>query len=366
MLNLKNYSIERIKNVALYKKVILWGAGKRTEYFLKMYRMESTVEMIIDNDKNRLGEYVADDNVIIPIRDKYALLDYVRRYGIESVLLIITPRFFDIEIMEQLDEIDQLNGLDCCLASLIDDFYEIQTFDYSKGADRIPKKIHYCWFGKKNIPDHLKRYIDGWHKMCPSYEIKCWNEDNYDIKKNKYMYEAYQVGKYGFVPDYARLDIIYQEGGIYLDTDVELLKKPDELLKDDMFCCFNCYGMVALGLGFGAVPGHPLIKKMRDVYDGKSFYKRDENGNMVEDLTACVWYQNPIIEQAGFNMNNSYQKKNGVVIYPSEVMAPTGGSGVGDNFTDKTISIHHAELSWVTQREKDSYHKKREFLLKRK
>ena len=88
----------------------------------------------------------------------------------------------------------------------------------------IPKVIHYCWFGANALPESAIECIESWKQFCPDYEIIQWNETNYDVTKNRYMHEAYQNKKYGFVPDYARLDIIYTHGGIYLDTDVELIK----------------------------------------------------------------------------------------------------------------------------------------------
>ena len=102
----------------------------------------------------------------------------------------------------------------------------------------IPKIIHYCWFGGAELPEKDRKCIESWKKFCPDYQIIEWNENNYDVTKNTYMYQAYQAKKWGFVPDYARLDIIYQHGGIYLDTDVELVKNLDSLLENDAFMGF--------------------------------------------------------------------------------------------------------------------------------
>ena len=99
----------------------------------------------------------------------------------------------------------------------------------------IPKKIHYCWFGGNPLPELAIRCIESWKKYCPDYEIIRWDESNYDVTKNKYMYQAYENKRWGFVPDYARLDIIYNYGGIYLDTDVELLNSLDDLLDQKCF-----------------------------------------------------------------------------------------------------------------------------------
>ena len=103
------------------------------------------------------------------------------------------------------------------------------------GEKMIPKIIHYCWFGKAKKSELEIKCIESWKKFCPNYKIIEWNEENYDVSKNTYMYQAYQKSRWGFVSDYTRLDVIYNYGGIYLDTDVELIKPIDDLLEDEGF-----------------------------------------------------------------------------------------------------------------------------------
>ena len=93
----------------------------------------------------------------------------------------------------------------------------------------IPKMIHYCWFGGNPLPDEVKKYMETWKKYCPDYEIKEWNERNFDVNQNQYCSEAYEAKKWAFVSDYARLKILYEHGGIYMDTDVEVCKPLDHL-----------------------------------------------------------------------------------------------------------------------------------------
>ena len=123
----------------------------------------------------------------------------------------------------------------------------------------IPKVIHYCWFGKGEMPKLAKKCIRSWKKYCPDYEIICWNEDNFDLSQNRYMREAYEAGKWAFVSDFARLKIIYENGGIYLDTDVEIIKPIDDLTVNRGFMGFDEKGIVATGLGFGAEKGNEII-----------------------------------------------------------------------------------------------------------
>ena len=130
----------------------------------------------------------------------------------------------------------------------------------------IPKIIHYCWFGGNELPESVRKCIESWKKYCPDFVIKEWNESNYDVTKLPFMKDAYEAKKYAFVSDYARLDIIYQHGGIYLDTDVELIKPLDDRLLDTTcFMGMETPGTVATGLGFGAIKGHSFIKQNRDV-----------------------------------------------------------------------------------------------------
>ena len=123
----------------------------------------------------------------------------------------------------------------------------------------IPKVIHYCWFGGNELPELAMKCIDSWKKFCPDYEIKQWNEKNYDLDSSRYIKEAYKNKKWAFVSDYARLDIIYNNGGIYLDTDVELIGKLDEFLDEKCFLAAEREEYVNTGLGFGAEKGNVVI-----------------------------------------------------------------------------------------------------------
>ena len=150
----------------------------------------------------------------------------------------------------------------------------------------IPKMVHYCWFGGKPKPQGVISCIKSWEKFCPDYKIVEWNEDNYDITKNKYMHEAWLEKKWAFVSDYSRLDIVYNHGGIYLDTDVELIKNIDYLLKAEAFMGFEDGKSVNTGLGFGAVKGFELIKELLELYENLDFINSDGSLNTV----ACPVY----------------------------------------------------------------------------
>lgn len=220
----------------------------------------------------------------------------------------------------------------------------------------IPKIIHYCWFGCNPKPNSVLRYIQTWKDNMPDYEIKEWNEDNYDITKCQYMADAYKEKKWAFVSDYARIDIIYQYGGIYLDTDVEVVKNFYDLLNEEMFCGFESrdplmdkYKMpyeesVNLGLGYGAIKGHKALKDILELYHGLSFYNSDGSLNLV----ACPRYQTEVLKKYGLVPNRKTQRFDGGIAYSPEYFCPQ--SNMTDEMlylTSNTYSIHHFSGTWT-------------------
>lgn len=206
----------------------------------------------------------------------------------------------------------------------------------------IPKIIHYCWFGDKPKDKLSLKCIESWKKYCPDYEIKEWNESNYDVTKNQYMYEAYQTKKWGFVPDFARLDIIYNEGGIYLDTDVEILKPIDEILNNKMFCCPETSGKIALGLGFGAVKHNKNIKKLMEMYEQLKFVADDGKSN----CTPAPELQDVYFKKIGYKEQNKKQIINDITIYPCEYMCPENCETGKIKITSNTMTHHHYNATW--------------------
>lgn len=213
----------------------------------------------------------------------------------------------------------------------------------------IPKIIHYCWFGGKEIPKQNKKWMESWKKYCPDFEIIEWNEGNYDISKNQYMFEAYEAGKWGFVPDYARLDIIYHNGGIYLDTDVELIKNLDELLYQNGFCGFESEQRVAFGLGFGGKRKLPIFKQMRDIYDTLKF----RNSNETLNLTPSPFYQTNLMQEHGLKLNGEYQVICGLTVYPEKVLCGKNFLTGKKRITEDTYAMHHYDASWFSEQQRE-------------
>lgn len=216
----------------------------------------------------------------------------------------------------------------------------------------IPKIIHFCWFGKGKMPPLAEKCIASWKKYCPDYEIICWNEDNYDVSKNKYMFDAYKAKKWGFVPDFARLDIIFQFGGIYLDTDVELIKPIDNLLVENKaFAGVEIPGQIALGLGFGAEKNNPVIKLMLDQYEHLRFL--NENGEM--NLVPSPQIQTKLLREYGLSSDNELQVINDCFcVYPKDFFNPYNFENGKIEITENTYSIHHYAGSWASSRNKSN------------
>lgn len=213
--------------------------------------------------------------------------------------------------------------------------------------EKIPKVIHYCWFGKQPLPESVRKCIDSWRKHLPDYQIKEWNESNYDIEGCEYVKEAYAHKKWAFVTDYARLDVVYQFGGIYLDTDVEVIKPFDGLLANDAFAGFDDDDQINTGVGFGARAHNPVIRENRDAYNHLSFYNTDGSLNLI----TCPRITSDILKRHGAKMNNTYQRLENITLYPREYFCPLNYyTGVLQK-TDNTLSIHHFSMSWMNKKD---------------
>ena len=215
----------------------------------------------------------------------------------------------------------------------------------------IPKIIHYCWFGRNPIPEKDKRCIESWGNFCPDFEVVRWDENNYDVNKILYTEQAYQKKRWAFVTDYARLDVIFQYGGIYLDTDVELLRSLEPLLKHHAFAGLEFADgvqySIATGLGFGAEPHSPIIRDMRDIYRNMQFLNQDGTENT---LTTPAWVT-AMLKKRGFVQENRMQEVDGLTVYPTEYFSPKEYQTGRVHITPNTYSIHHYYGSWKTENE---------------
>lgn len=229
------------------------------------------------------------------------------------------------------------------------------------------KKIHYCWFGGNPLPELALKCIASWRQYCPDYEIVEWNESNFDVHDCDYISEAYEAKKWAFVSDYARFKILYEEGGLYFDTDVELIHPLDEIVAVGSFMGREQesapsdapeHGIgVNPGLGMGAEPGLEFYREQLEAYRTRHFKKEDGSYN----LQTVVDYTTEALLKHGLTNRNEIQQVAGVYIYPKEYFCPMDYVSGDMHITDKTCSIHHYCASWHNEKEKCAFELQRKF-----
>lgn len=210
-------------------------------------------------------------------------------------------------------------------------------------SSKIPRIIHYCWFGRGIKPKLFQKCMKSWKKHLPEYQFVEWNEDNFDVDSIKYVKQAYEVRKFAFVSDYVRLHALYHYGGIYMDTDVEVLKPLDRFLGHEAFSGFEDDIYLQSGT-MGAQKNNPWIKEMLEYYSNKSFIKLDQ----TYDITTNTNIITNICLPLGLVQNGKYQElKNGVVFYPRTFFSPYDYIDGKSYLTDESYTIHHFAQTWL-------------------
>lgn len=213
----------------------------------------------------------------------------------------------------------------------------------------IPKVIHYCWFGNSPLSELAQECITSWKKYCPEYEIKEWNESNFDVNCCDFVKEAYEMKKWAFVSDFARLKIIYEQGGIYLDTDVRMIKSFDDLLYNKCFLGEETTGFVNTGLGFGAEKHSLIVKELLEMYIGKNFKLKDGSFDMI----PCPQKNTEPLKKYGYVFSGIEIWKNEyVTVYPTDFFCPLDYESKIYKQTKNTHSIHLFNASWQTKLDK--------------
>lgn len=223
----------------------------------------------------------------------------------------------------------------------------------------IPKIIHYCWFGRNPLPDIVQKCIESWRNILPNYKILLWNESNVPINEHRFMKEAYDVGMWAFVSDYARYMILFQHGGFFLDCDVEVIKSFDNLCSNQLFFAFQghvkkdlCF--VAPGLIIGSEKEHPYLKRILQRYDRIDFV--DSKGFIHYEYASPRVLTKLLLTDTDLKIVNKTQTlSNGIQIYSTEYFDPQNPRAIfssGLHITNNTYAIHHGAASWVPKRDK--------------
>lgn len=328
------------------RKLVCFGGGQLLHEFCFCGSDDNLIDNIayvIDNDVNKQGKPLSVGGRLLEV---YSLEQAVMRWEKNKYRIVITA-MDSTGIITQMNQYTVLEDEECLLYTLLNNALDDYILPARTYINKIPKKIHYCWFGGGSIPTRLPEFIAGWKKYCPDYEIIKWDESNYDVQKNKYLRKAYQDRKWAFVSDFARLDIIYNEGGVYLDTDVEVIKNLDDLLENEAFCGFFNTRYIATGLGFGAIKGYELLHKIMESYLAENVLRNVEQGlyltnNKIE--TSCLLHY-------GLKCNNSLQDIEGMRIYPTDVLNPKNYYTGKLTITPNTHTIHHYEAAWFSYEE---------------
>ncbi|KKI91439.1 glycosyl transferase [Bacillus sp. SA1-12] len=213
---------------------------------------------------------------------------------------------------------------------------------------KIPKIIHYCWFGGKEKPNIVQKSIVSWKRYLPDYEIIEWNEQNFDISFNTYVNEAYKSGKFAFVSDYVRVYALYNFGGIYLDTDVEVFKSFDDLLHHESFWGFEQENYIATST-IGAKKGNELIKSFLETYHEKNFINEDGSFNELTNVAIV----SKLLKNIGVKMNGQFQEVKGLgSFYPQTYFSPFDYINCRKFITENTYAMHHFYKSWLPPKAK--------------
>jgi len=212
---------------------------------------------------------------------------------------------------------------------------------------KIPKIIHYCWFGGNPLPVSAKECIETWKKHCPDYEIMEWNESNFPCDYNDYVKEAYEAKKWAFVSDVARLHALVEYGGVYMDTDIEVVKNIDDILVYDAISGFESSGSIPTGM-MAAKKAHPFFIELLKDYEGEHFIMEDGSYNMT---TNVVRITEPCLAN-GLKLNNKEQTVCGFTFMPKDYFCAKDIITDEITVTENTYTIHHFNSSWITEEKK--------------
>lgn len=349
-MKVKNMTIERFIEYIGDKHVYIYGLGDvyqtltKQEVYKQIYH---SVAGYIDNGK--AGQEIS----VSPNRCQVYGVDYLKQID-EGVVLLCSTKYLD-GMYKALCEQNLPDSIECFVLSLIwavsDGLDDSNVADKIASANKLPdqieRKIHCFWFSGEEKPEDYQKCIDSWKRVCPDYEIIEWNTQNYDCEKVKFTKQALQKRKWAFVSDYARLDVIYQYGGIYLDMDVELIKRPDAWLKFGAFFNFGTQHMIDLGSGYGSVKNNPFIGDLLKLYQDAEFC--DQDGKPMMQKYVQPMYIKDAFQRKGIRLDGSMQLVDDMLILPRRFHTPVDDFLL-ENFvqTEETVGIHHYNAGWCS------------------
>ena len=325
--------IERYFETLKTKDIICWGNGKHYRNITYPFLLKSG---LIENLK---GFADASD------KEKLAQMDS------DKTIILITVNGYE-EILSQLRADDRLSMFEAVPSIYLESLYEDMLLlsvkkpplNYrKKDKPVIPKLIHAIWFSGEPLPELYLRCLDSWKKYAPDIEIQIWDKESYKPDHCLFFEQAIEHKNWAFASDYARADLLYRYGGIYMDLDVEMLRPIDDLLYNDAYMSFESLDRIECGSGMGARPGHPIIKEICESYEKRPYLKEDGTW----DNSTCPVRYTQVIEKHGLKKDGSFQFVEDITVYPFEVL--TGKSfdtGIIYN-TELSYTIHHHNGSWI-------------------
>ena len=327
------------------KKIVVFGAGAVCKtyipYIMAEYELLEKMLCIVDNNPAKQGEIMDFGKVKVPVKGINCLKNCREDYCV----IISNGDFYSV--MKQLDEIDECRNKVCFIAAVmqLDRQYDrsLNTVYKDFEMPKIPKIIHYCWFSGKPMPEVLRQCVETWKEYCPDYEFICWNESNYNLEKYRYTKEAYDLEKWGYIPDIVRLDVLYEMGGFYFDTDVKFLKNLDDLRYQEAFCGRERAGHVNFGGGSGCIVHSKVVKEILEFRKDVPFQLKNGQFN----AEASGYYETAPLMKKGLKIEDINQKLDGINVYSSEFFSPYNYIN-GDNIKNgNTYSIHFFSGSWL-------------------
>lgn len=338
MLNLCNNVKDPADLFSKEKKIVLYGAGASAKLILASYYkrgLSGSLVFIVDQNEALDGTCCTINDIKVKVISlKHFCRDYASRMHEFALLFSL---YYSLSIIGGLDTIPELDGVRAYIFSVILNRKTPAPFELrSLEIPRIPKIIHYFWIGGQKLPKEYAENIESWKKYCPGYEVIQWDESNYDFTKYRYAKEAVENKQYMYATDLVRKDVLFQYGGIYFDTDVELLRPIDDLLYNEAFIGIDDGGQVNSGSGLGAVKGSQIIGELLDIYRDMPFV----NGDGSFNLSFNTYYETKYMIEREYLVRNEYQKIGDMVCFPREVFMPEGVVGLRDDYTEKTLANH--------------------------